>query len=666
MEQNQDKKENNKALNNNDFAINKNIENLSKEDLFFYIMTLQTDNGEQHQIKIYENSNASELAFNFCKIYNLDFPTMKYLKKCIKQIIKQFNDNRNNDNFFFFKDNNSIQEVAEEEIITENSLKKSGTIKQNNNSTKNELNENDEEEKTQNNNNIKESTIQLNESNNYNNDDKKKNHIDLDLNEKNNNNNNKEKEIFDYENIKSNSIDDDEQIEQKEYSIDYCLNNDSIELFSPTEHTTKIEQRSSFRNNSSLLKKTMYDKFPIEKKKNTKNKKMQINNCNKTYNKPNYIFSYNKLKKEYNISSNKIIANARDYLFIDNKKNVTKKNSFNKKKPQSVEKTTKKSKIRTPILELTQNNRKSDMKKANKHKYKSKFEKLMTNINDKKNNKYYSNYYNYFMKSKNISSAFSRNNNSHKFKTNNSINQESHQSKSISQNKITKTLTQKTIYGSRGKNVHKKDKSMMDLNSVNIQKNSTKINLNTIIKKEKEAHYYSKDKKKSVVNNRIKSQYNSRYKDNKFSKKQIINRRSISSKRKKSGNGKELFIDKVNSNDFKKMVASSLLNIHKYKDSQEKKKHYMATGGIIKSLQVKKNSSKNKEVLNKIFRNDLNVEVNKNTKDKAYYEFRNKYTHNNNYHRKNKRNNTEINNIQKFNLNKNDYKGKLLTSQIII
>ena len=101
MEQNQDKKENNKALNNNDFSINKNIENLSKEDLFFYIMTLQTDNGEQHQIKIYENSNASELAFNFCKIYNLDFPTMKYLKKCIKQIIKQFNDNRNNDNFFF-------------------------------------------------------------------------------------------------------------------------------------------------------------------------------------------------------------------------------------------------------------------------------------------------------------------------------------------------------------------------------------------------------------------------------------------------------------------------------------------------------------------------------------------------------------------------------------
>ena len=103
----------------------------SEEDVYFYIMTLQAD-GQRHQIKIFENSNASELAFNFCKEYNLDFQTMKYLKKCIKQIILHFNNTRKNEMIYLLKDNSSIQEVAEEEIITDNTLKKSGTKKKNN------------------------------------------------------------------------------------------------------------------------------------------------------------------------------------------------------------------------------------------------------------------------------------------------------------------------------------------------------------------------------------------------------------------------------------------------------------------------------------------------------------------------------------------------------
>ena len=103
----------------------------SEEDVYFYIMTLQAD-GQRHQIKIFENSNASELAFNFCKEYNLDFQTMKYLKKCIKQIILHFNNTRKNEMIYLLKDNSSIQEVAEEETITDNSLKKSSTYKKNN------------------------------------------------------------------------------------------------------------------------------------------------------------------------------------------------------------------------------------------------------------------------------------------------------------------------------------------------------------------------------------------------------------------------------------------------------------------------------------------------------------------------------------------------------
>ena len=116
---------------NNNFIKGKNKENNTEEDVYFYIMTLQAD-GQRHQIKIFENSNPSELAFNFCKTYNLDFPTMKYLKKCIKQIILHFNNARKNEMIYLLKDNSSIQEVAEEEIITDNSLKKSGTYKKTN------------------------------------------------------------------------------------------------------------------------------------------------------------------------------------------------------------------------------------------------------------------------------------------------------------------------------------------------------------------------------------------------------------------------------------------------------------------------------------------------------------------------------------------------------
>jgi hypothetical protein len=127
---------------NNANLIQTNKNNLD-EDVYFYIMTLQA-NGQRHQIKIFENSNASELAFNFCKTYNLDFPTMKYLKKCIKQIILHFNSTRKNEMIYLLKDNSSISEVAEEEIATDNSLKKAVIHKKNNS---NDLNLNNKENK---------------------------------------------------------------------------------------------------------------------------------------------------------------------------------------------------------------------------------------------------------------------------------------------------------------------------------------------------------------------------------------------------------------------------------------------------------------------------------------------------------------------------------------
>ena len=55
-------------------------------------MTLETNNGERKQIKIYQNSDPFELSYNFCKDNNLDFESMKCVKKNIKEILQKFNE----------------------------------------------------------------------------------------------------------------------------------------------------------------------------------------------------------------------------------------------------------------------------------------------------------------------------------------------------------------------------------------------------------------------------------------------------------------------------------------------------------------------------------------------------------------------------------------------
>ena len=231
----------------------KNEETKSEEDIYFYIMTLQAD-GERHQIKIFKNSNASELAFNFCKEYNMDFQTMKYLKKCIKKIILNFDSKRKNEMIYLLKDNSSIQEVAEEEIITDNSLKKSGTYKKP--SSNNTLFNSNSKSKNSKIIQQKNPNLQINTNNTIDNIDKY------------NIGNEKEKP----KKIK-NTTEVDDKINLKDYSIDYCIdnnNNDSIDIFQPTEHTTKVEQRSSIRNSYSMNKNK---KELNDKKKNSKNKK---------------------------------------------------------------------------------------------------------------------------------------------------------------------------------------------------------------------------------------------------------------------------------------------------------------------------------------------------------------------------------------------------------
>ncbi len=595
----------------------KNEETKSEEDIYFYIMTLQAD-GERHQIKIFKNSNASELAFNFCKEYNMDFQTMKYLKKCIKKIILNFDSKRKNEMIYLLKDNSSIQEVAEEEIITDNSLKKSGTYKKP--SSNNTLFNSNSKSKNSKIIQQKNPNLQINTNNTIDNIDKY------------NIGNEKEKP----KKIK-NTTEVDDKINLKDYSIDYCIdnnNNDSIDIFQPTEHTTKVEQRSSIRNSYSMNKNK---KELNDKKKNSKNKKLQIINNN--------TLNINRIKKRQNYpiilgknskkKSTKELKNL-IYQYKDKKdKNIIEKSkskSKSREKKYEHEKEKKNNPIKFHRNSKTKSNsktsfldsRKNDILKFNKNinnniKQGNKYEKFLTSMNEKKN-KYISNYYDYFIKTKNI------NNKVMKYQTSYSINQDSNRSKSksISKKKMIKNMTQRINI--RNKDKIKKERNNISsnlntLNSYNPQKNgnNSKINLNIILKKDGN----SKEKKRTVFKNKIKTKYNIIINKNNNLFNKTINNQYISSKIKNIS-GKELFIEpKKKKSSIRKMVTESLLNIHKYKDftkyNNERKKNMniLINNKIIRTLNNKSKNNKSKDAF---FKNESGIEKSMNFVDKLYFD----------------------------------------------
>ena len=108
----------------------KNI-NEDAKDTQFYLITLEDSNGEHQQIRIFKNSDPAEIAFNFCKDNNLDYKSMKYIKKNIQKIIEKF-DEPNHKLFFLDNSYSSIQEVDEENLVSENTLLDNEAIKEKN------------------------------------------------------------------------------------------------------------------------------------------------------------------------------------------------------------------------------------------------------------------------------------------------------------------------------------------------------------------------------------------------------------------------------------------------------------------------------------------------------------------------------------------------------
>ena len=597
----------NSTPSNNNQSDKKSKETTSEDDIYFYIMTLQAD-GERHQIKIFKNSNASELAFNFCKEYNMDFQTMKYLKKCIKKIILNFDNKRKNEMIYLLKDNSSIQEVAEEEIITDNSLKKSTTHKNTNSKNNNQK--------------IDALNLQI-KTDSINNKLESKNIIQK-LEEV--NNSEKEKNIT----KRKSSIEEDDKINSKDYSIDYCLENDSVEVFQPTEHTTKIEQRSSIKNSSSMNRNKTDAKG---KKRNSKNKKLQIINNNILMNKINkshicpfilgksnkilntintnelkyLIYQYNdKKKKEKTISKSKSKEKE-----IEN--NLIKKNNHfqSNKNNKSLEKIKKKASSKASVLDKRNNNEMKYNKNynVNNNIKSNKYDNFLTNLNEMKN-KYFSNYYDYFIKTKIINNRF-------KYQNSYSSNKETNlsKSKSISQQKIKKNSTNRTNKRNRNKNERNNISNTFNtINSINQQKtnnNISKLNLNTILRKEGN----SKEKKRTVFKNKIKTKFSIILNKN----QNLFNKTILTSRTK---NGKELFLEsKKKKKGIRKMVTESLLNIHKYKDgNKERKKNlnlYMNNNKVIKTLNNKSKNNKSKETF---LKNDSGIEKSTNFIEKLYFD----------------------------------------------
>ena len=56
-----------------------------------YIMTLELEKGKPEQLKIYSDSNPTQLASDFCKEHNLDFNGMDYLRQKIEHLLNQKN-----------------------------------------------------------------------------------------------------------------------------------------------------------------------------------------------------------------------------------------------------------------------------------------------------------------------------------------------------------------------------------------------------------------------------------------------------------------------------------------------------------------------------------------------------------------------------------------------
>ena len=273
-------------LENDDYNVNSEFQktpvnevnnNLSKmDDSEPYIMTIQLDT-KTDKIKLFNNSNPAELAFEFCKKNSLDFETLNYLTDEITKILKKnVLDNRCGNRIY----NDCIEEVENEEDIktesklTENNLNHNQNLNDHYNTRDKNNNQISIRDNNKKHNQISPLETHLQQKNNLNNLNNSSRNFES-INDKNNSQigsltANSQSKIF------PNSSNDPDQIEIK--------SNNSIKMVS---HKNSFIQDLSNRNtnNSSNYKnfsERLINEYPIRNIQNYDNN-IQINSKNSHY-----------------------------------------------------------------------------------------------------------------------------------------------------------------------------------------------------------------------------------------------------------------------------------------------------------------------------------------------------------------------------------------------
>lgn len=313
---------------------------IEKENQPFFIMTLEFEKGKQKKIKIFPNSDPTELSFNFCKDNNLDFVSMKYLTNEIQNLLNKFNENRSkfNSNLIINGSNNSIQEVDEENMLTEKTFEQKMSERSdiNQSSVRNNINDN-QENKSNRNNFIYSSIDSKGESNNQeendiNDKDDDDAHIDKGVEEV-------DKDKSSYSKPQSEEEEDNEEKIRKEKEIERVLNEKIKENISKQNEELR---QSNYESNNNSNSNNSNDENDKEDKVKNKDK--------------NNIF----IENIYDVDKNEI-NNSSKGNSIENKKSIE-KGSFNK---SNVSNNSVNDLKKNEVLE-TNNNKKEDEKKKEK------------------------------------------------------------------------------------------------------------------------------------------------------------------------------------------------------------------------------------------------------------------------------------------------------------
>ena len=285
----------------------------------FFLMTLEDNLGKCQQIKIYKNSNPSELAYNFCKENNLDFSSMKYIKANIKSIVRQFNEPKKKI-LLYNNSNNSIKEEDEDDYLTEGTMRSNEKAKNMENDDQNNSKENKSQEI------VKNRTDKNDNSNNENDSEIKEKTSDKNIKE-----NNNENHINIYNNMIKDNI-------GKEFDKNIEKNNNPINKIS--ENQGKNNDNKEINNNKSMKNIDKIDNKNLEvspqiKGRNTFSKMPFIINpispkqiqINENFQKIKINSHQNNSNKNINIlqdgSSNNLFS-----LNSENQNNINKNNFF--------------------------------------------------------------------------------------------------------------------------------------------------------------------------------------------------------------------------------------------------------------------------------------------------------------------------------------------------